>query len=175
MLNTTKNTAGTIAILAEKDFQDLELWYPYLRLKEAGFKPLIVGCGEKSYKGKYGYPVTVDCQIGEVKADELSGVIIPGGWAPDFLRKHTDVLHLVKDCHESGKLVAAICHAGWVLISAGILKGLKVTSFEAIKDDLINAGACWVNQEVVVDKNLITSRTPLDLPEFCKAIIAFLK
>lgn len=164
----------TIVILLEKDFQDLEAWYPYLRLREEGFTTWFVGLGEKTYRGKNGYPATVDKNIEEVEAHSLAGLIIPGGWAPDHLRKSKKVLDLVKTLNEEKKLIGAICHAGWVIASAGIVKGRTVTSYEAIKDDLIHAGAEWVDKEVVADGNLITSRTPLDLPAFCREIIRFL-
>lgn len=164
----------TVAVLLEKDFQELEAWYPYLRLREAGFQTWFVGLGEKTYRGKNGYPATVDKNIQDVRVDDLDGVVIPGGWAPDHLRRSKAVLDLVKTLDQQKKLVAAICHAGWVIASAGIVKGKTVTSYDAIKDDLKNAGAEWVDKEVVVDGNLVTSRMPLDLPAFCREILKFL-
>jgi protease I len=164
-----------VAILAEKTYQDLELWYPRLRLREEGAEVKIIGTGSaSSYSGKYGYPVTVDAAADEVSADEFDAVVIPGGYAPDHLRRYESALKLVREAFEKGKIVAAICHAGWVLVSAGILRGKKATCFYAIKDDLVNAGATYLDQEVVVDGNLVTSRTPDDLPAFCRAIIAAL-
>jgi len=163
-----------IAILIEKDYQDMEVWYPYLRLLEAGHDPVPVGVKDKNYKGKYGYPIECKTTIDKVKAGQYDGVVIPGGWAPDYLRLSNEVLKFVADMDKAGKMVAYICHAGWVPASAGILKGRTVTSYKAIKDDVVNAGAKWVDKEVVVDKNLITSRTPWDLPAFMKAVLDFL-
>ncbi|SFM78369.1 type 1 glutamine amidotransferase domain-containing protein [Thermodesulforhabdus norvegica] len=161
-----------IALLAENNYQDLELWYPYLRMLEEGAEVKIVGTGSsQTYTSKYGYPVTVHISADEVSADQIDAVIIPGGYAPDLLRRYGSVTKLVREAFEKGKVVAAICHAGWVLISAGILKGRRATSFFAIKDDMVNAGALWEDSEVVIDGNLITSRKPEDLPAFCRAII----
>lgn len=161
---------GVLAILVEKFYQDLEVWYPYLRFREEGYETIFVGMGDKSYTGKNGYPLTVDRQITDVKASELAALIIPGGWAPDFLRQRSEVLNLVREMDKRQKPIGAICHAGWVLASAGIVMGRKVTSFKAIRDDMVHAGAEWVDAEVVVDKNLVTSRTPLDLPAFCREL-----
>lgn len=172
--NKAKQSAKRIAILVEKDYQDMEVWYPYLRLLEAGHEPVPIGVGQLDYKGKYGYPITCLKTIDIVKASSFDGVIVPGGWAPDFLRLSPEVLKFVREIDSKGKLVAAICHAGWVLVSADILKGRTATSYKAIKDDVVNAGAKWKDAEVVVDKNLITSRTPWDLPAFMKAILEFL-
>jgi protease I len=165
-----------VAVLAEDNYQDLELWYPLLRMREAGAEVKVIGTGSaETYTSKYGYPVTVDAAADEVKAADFDAVIIPGGYAPDRLRRYSAVLKLVREVFEQGKVVAAICHAGWVPISAGILKGKKATCFFAIKDDVINAGATYLDQEVVQDGNLITSRTPDDLPAFCRTIIAALE
>lgn len=165
-----------IAVLAEDNYQELELWYPVLRMREAGAETVIVGTGSAStYASKHGYPVTVNAAADEVSANDLAAVIIPGGYAPDRLRRYPGVLKLVRDAYTQGKVVAAICHAGWVLVSAGILKGKKATCVPAIKDDVINAGATYLDEEVVVDGNLITSRTPDDLPAFCRAIIVHLE
>lgn len=165
-----------VAVLAEDDYEDLELWYPVLRLREAGAKVTVVGTGSKqTYESKHGYPVTVDTQADRAFHSDFDAVIIPGGYAPDRLRRHPSVLTLVREVFAQGKIVAAICHAGWVPISAGIVRGKRLTSFSAIKDDLVNAGAEWVDEEVVVDGNLITSRTPDDLPAFPRAIIEALR
>ena len=160
-----------IAILVEDVYQVLEVWYPYLRMQEEGYDVVLVGTGKKEYKSKEGYPVSVDYSIKEASVKEFSAVIIPGGYAPDILRRYPAVNTFVKDMFDAGKVVAAICHGGWVLVSAGVLHGRKATSFYAIKDDMVNAGAEFIDAEVVVDNNLITSRTPFDLPSFCKAII----
>lgn len=162
-----------VAILAENMYQELELWYPLLRLREEGAEVQVIGTGSApTYTSKLGYPVTADAAAGDVSAADFDAVIIPGGYAPDLLRRYEPVLRLVRDAFAQGKVVAAICHAGWVLASAGVLRGRRVTSVPAIKDDMVNAGAEWVDQEVVQDGNLITSRMPNDLPAFCRAIIA---
>ena len=164
-----------IAVLAENNYQDLALWYPLLRLREEGAEVKVIGTGSAdTYTSKHGYPVTVDASADQVSADDFDAVVIPGGYAPDLMRRYDAVLRLVREAFEQGKVVAAICHAGWVLVSAGVLKGRRVTSFFAIKDDMINAGAEWVDEEVVRDGNLITSRMPSDLPAFCRTIIAAL-
>ncbi len=161
-----------IAMLAEADFEDLELWYPTIRMREAGAEVVIVGSGSSdTYLGKHGLPVEVDIYIDQARVEDFDAVIIPGGWAPDRLRRYPAVLAFVKGIDETGKIVAAICHGGWVPASAGILKGKTMTCVVAIKDDVINAGAKYVDQAVVVDDNLITSRTPADLPDFCREII----
>ena len=164
-----------IAILAENMYQEMELWVPYFRLKEEGADVKVVGAGgATSYASKHGYPVAVDVQADQVRAVEFDAVIVPGGYAPDVMRRHPAMVGLVREAAQQGKVVAAICHAGWMLVSAGILKGRKATSFFSIKDDLVAAGANWVDAEVVVDGNLITSRNPNDLPAFCRAIVAAL-
>ena len=161
-----------VAVLAEDMYQELELWYPLLRMREAGAEVLVVGTGSAStYTSKHGYPVTVNTTANDVSAADFAAVIVPGGFAPDRLRRYPAVLKLVRDAYTQGKVVGAICHAGWVLVSAGILKGKKVTCVPAIKDDVINAGGIYLDQEVVVDGNLVTSRTPEDLPAFCRSII----
>lgn len=164
-----------IAILAENMYQEMELWVPYYRLKEEGAEVKVVGAGGgSSYTSKHGYPVSVDVQAEQVKAVEFDAVVIPGGYAPDIMRRHAAMVTLVREAAQQGKVVAAICHAGWMLVSAGILKGRKATSFFSIKDDLVAAGADWQDAEVVVDGNLITSRKPDDLPAFCRTIVAAL-
>lgn len=159
------------AIFIEKLYEDLEFWYPYYRMKEAGANIEIIAPKVDTYIGKVGLPAKADKSINEVSADDYDILIIPGGYSPDHMRRSPEMVSFVKDIYEQGKIVAAICHAPWLLASAGILKGKTVTSFFSIKDDLINAGAKWVDQEVVVDGNLITSRNPSDLPVFCKTII----
>jgi len=165
-----------IAILAEDNYQDLELWYPLLRLREEGAEVKVIGTGSaETYTSKHGYPVTVDAVADEVEAANFDAVIVPGGYAPDLLRRYEAVLKLVREAHQQGKVTAAICHAAWVLISAGALKGRQVTCVSAIKDDVTNAGATYLDQEVVQDGNIITSRMPADLPAFCRTIIAALE
>ena len=165
-----------IAVLAENLYQEMELWVPYYRLKEVGATVKMIGTGSaKSYTSKHGYPVAVDAAADEVKAKDFDAVIIPGGYAPDLMRRSTAMVGLVREAFQQGKVVAAICHAGWMLCSAGILKGKTATCFHAIKDDMVNAGARYVDEEVVVDGNLITSRKPDDLPAFCREIVKALE
>lgn len=165
-------TGKKTVILVEKLYNEYELIYPYYRLQEAGARVTLVGAEKgATYPGKYGLPVTADAGAGEVSAADYDAVVIPGGYAPDHMRRHGAMVDLVRTMHAGGKVVAAICHAGWVLASAGILEGKKVTSFFAIRDDLIHAGAEWIDKDVVVDGNLITSRKPDDLPAFLRAII----
>ncbi|HXG03199.1 MAG TPA: type 1 glutamine amidotransferase domain-containing protein [Candidatus Binatia bacterium] len=164
-----------VAILAENLYQEMELWVPYYRLREEGADVKVVGAGgARSYTSKHGYPVNVDVQAEQVKAVEFDAVIVPGGYAPDLMRRHPAMVALVREAAQQGRVVAAICHAGWMLCSAGVLKGRRATSFHSIKDDMVNAGAEWQDAEVVVDGNLITSRKPDDLPAFCRAIVAAL-
>lgn len=161
-----------IAILAEEQYQVLELWYPLLRFREAGAEVTVVGSGRSDvHKSSDGYPVKVDAKAADVSAADFDAVVVPGGYAPDRMRVNEDMVRLVREAHEQGKVVAAICHAGWVLASAGILNGKRVTCVRNIKDDIVNAGATYVDEEVVVDGNIVTSRTPPDLPAFCQAII----
>lgn len=163
-------------LLVDMQFNDHEFWYPYFRLKEAGAEVVVVGSREdKAYAGKFGTSVKADRSPGDIAVDEFTGVIIPGGYAPDHMRRDQNMVSLVRAFDTQGKIVAAICHAGWMLASAGILQGRTVTSFFAIKDDLVNAGATWCDSEVVIDENMITSRQPDDLPAFMRAIIAAAK
>jgi len=165
-----------IAVLAEDYYQELELWYPVLRLREAGAEVLVVGTGSAdTYTSKHGYPVTVDAAVEEVQASDFDALVVPGGYAPDRLRRYPAVNALAREMFLEGKVVASICHGAWVLISADILRGRTATCFSGIKDDVINAGANYVDREVVQDGNLITSREPDDLPAFCRTIIAALK
>ncbi len=156
-------------------YEDLELWYPKIRLEEEGAATTVAGLGDKTYQGKRGYPVTVDTSVDQIDARDFDGLVIPGGFAPDQLRRYEKVLTITREIYQAGKPVAFICHAGWVPISAKILKGKRATSVRAIKDDMENAGVIWEDAPVVVDTNLISSRTPADLPAFCKALIAALE
>jgi protease I len=161
-----------IAILVDNLYQELEVWYPLLRLQEAGAEVFAVGAkAGETYTSKLGYPIKCDRAYEQVKAADFDGVVIPGGYAPDHIRRHSAALKLVKDLDREGKLVASICHGAWVLCSAGVLNGRKATCFFAIKDDVIHAGAAYLDEEVVVDGNLVTSRKPEDLPAFCRAAI----
>ena len=153
-------------------YEDLELWYPKLRLAEAGAHVTVAGpVAEKIYHGKNGYPCRSDAAIELMEAEDFQGVVIPGGFMPDMLRRDEKVKQLVRKFAKSEKLVAAICHGGWIPISAGVYKGVRVTGSPGIKDDLVNAGAIWQDAPVVVDRHFVSSRKPDDLPEFCRAII----
>lgn len=160
-----------ILILAGPDYEDMELQYPLYRLREEGATVVVAGIGDASYTGKKGYPVTVDTQVFEVDPDEFDALVIPGGWAPDKIRRVPAALDVVRRINEAGKVIGAICHAGWVPISAGILAGKRMTCVSAIRDDVMNAGATYVDEPVVVDGNLVTSRVPDDLPMFLPALI----
>jgi protease I len=164
----------TVLFFAGPLYEDLELWYPKIRLEEEGARTVVAGTGEKTYQGKRGYPLTVDTDVDRIKAADFDGLVIPGGYAPDIMRRSQKLLQLTREIYQAGKPVAFICHAGWVPISAGIVRGKRGTSVGAIKDDLVNAGLIWEDSPVVVDGNLISSRTPADLPQFCKALIAAL-
>jgi len=168
-------TGKKIAILVDNYYQELELWYPLFRFKEAGAICLLVGAeAGKVYNSKLGYPAKSDESYDQADALTYDGVVVPGGYAPDHIRRHPKANRFVKDMDAQGKLVASICHGGWVLCSAGILRGRRATCFFGIKDDLINAGARYEDSEVVVDHNLVTSRKPEDLPAFCRAAIRVL-
>jgi protease I len=165
-----------VAILVEEMFNLFEFWYPYYRLKEAGAEIIVVGSGRtREFNGKPGTTVIADLAADDVSAGDFDAIVIPGGYAPDMMRRYPAMVKLVRDADAAGKVVAAICHAGWMLASADILKNRRMTSFFAIKDDMVNAGALWVDEAVVVDKNLITSRKPDDMPLFLPAIIAALR
>jgi protease I len=164
-----------VLIFAGPMFEDMELLYPLYRLREEGADVVVAGLGEPRYTGKRGHPIDVDTDVESVTAREFDAVIVPGGYAPDHFRRSEHLLEIVREAFDQGKPVAAICHAGWVPASAGILKGRRVTSYFSIRDDVVNAGADWVDEEVVVDGNLITSRKPADLGAFCRAIIRALE
>jgi protease I len=164
-----------IAILVDNMYQEMEVWYPYFRFQEAGAEIVTVGAkANEKYTSKLGYPVKCDQSYDAVSASDFDGVVVPGGYAPDHIRRHPKANHFVRDMDREGKLVASICHGPWVLCSAGILKGRRATCFFAIKDDVVNAGAKWEDAEVVVDGNLVTSRKPEDLPAFCRESIKVL-
>ena len=158
-------------MLCEDLYQDQEVWYPYFRLLEEGYTVDFIGRDKLEYTGKYGYPLQANKLITECTVEEYDAVIIPGGFAPDLMRKDQTMITFVADMSAAGKLVASICHGAWIPASADILKGKRATCYYAIADDIRNAGANYVDEEVVVDGNLITSRTPNDLPAFCRAII----
>ena len=164
-----------ILILAGDAYEDLELWYPKLRLEEAGYKVTLAGpeAGHR-YRGKHGYPCVADAAIRDMQEADFEGIVIPGGWMPDALRRDPGLLQLVRSFAERGKLVAAICHGGWIPISAGVYRDVRVTGSPGIKDDLVNAGAVWEDAASVADRHFISSRRPADLPDFMAAILAWL-
>jgi protease I len=161
----------TILIFAGPLYEDLELWYPRIRLKEERARTVVAGTGEKTYQGKHGYPVTVDTDVNQVNSRDFDGLIIPGGYAPDVMRRSARLLEITREIFQAGKPLGLICHAGWVPISAGILQGKRGTSVPAIKDDVVNAGLIWEDKPVVVDGNLISSRRVEDLADFMRAYI----
>jgi protease I len=167
-------TAKCVLILVGPDYEDLEVWYPKLRLEEAGFDVKLAGIGQREYRGKHGYPCPVDGSVSDFPAAGLAGILAPGGWAPDKLRRDPEVLRRVQEVHQAGKMVATICHGPWVLISAGIVRGRRLTSTVGIRDDLVNAGAEWLDEPAVVDGNLVSARVPKDLPAFGKAMLTVL-
>jgi protease I len=160
------------AVLVEQQYQEMEVWYPVYRLREAGCSVTLVGPeAGQTYNSKLGYPAKSDKAAKDVSANDFDVLVIPGGFSPDYVRRSKDMVRLVADMAERGKLVAAICHGPWVLCSTKALRGKRVTCFHSIKDDVTNAGATYVDEEVVVDGNIITSRKPDDLPAFMQAII----
>jgi protease I len=161
-----------IVILVDNLYQEMEVWYPYYRFKEAGAMVVYAGAAVgTTYTSKLGYPVKTDMSYDQLDPADFDGVIAPGGFAPDYIRRHQKAMQFVKACDAADKLVAAICHGPWVLCSAGVLQRRNVTSFFAIKDDVMNAGGNWEDSEVVVDRNMVTSRKPDDLPAFCRESI----
>lgn len=165
----------TVLAFLDDIYEDLELWYPKLRLEEAGYALKSAAPELKVYAGKHGYPAQSDLLLTDARSQDFCALLVPGGFMPDKLRRDPKVLSLTRDFFEQGKLVAFICHAGWIPISAKILKGKRATGSLGIKDDLENAGAIWVNEPVVVDGNLISSRTPRDLAPFAAAMVRFLE
>lgn len=164
-----------ILMFAEEYHEDLELWYPKIFLKGEGAEVVVAGKDKnKTYSGKNGLKIKPDAALEEVNEKDFDGLVIPGGYGPDKLRRIDKVLQLTRDFDKAGKMIAHICHAGWVPISAGIMKGRKSTSYFAIKDDMINAGVEWVDEPLVIDKNMVSSRSPDDLPQFCSGIVQVL-
>ncbi len=165
-------TGKRIAIMLDKEYQELEVWYPYYRMKEAGAEATLVapraGVG---YPSKLGYPAVSDAAVADVRAADFHAVVVPGGWCPDYMRRDEGMVKFIRDAAAAGIVLAAICHGGWMLCCTDALTGRRATSFMAIRFDMINAGAKWVDEQCVVDGNIITARKPADLPAFCKAII----
>jgi protease I len=160
-----------IAYLVGEGFEDLEFWVPLMRLREEGATVTVVGAEVKTYRGKHCLEAIPDKAAQDVKAEDFDAIVVPGGWAPDKMRRYPAVLDLVSGVHAQGKIVGSICHAGLVLISAGIVKGAKATGSEGIKDDLINAGAEWVDQAAFRDGNIVWGRVVKDIPDFCRELI----
>ncbi|HLQ73187.1 MAG TPA: type 1 glutamine amidotransferase domain-containing protein [Bacillota bacterium] len=160
-----------VLTVLDDNFNDLELWYPVYRLQEEGATTHFAGPeADKQYKGQFGIPATSDFAYADINPDDYDALLIPGGWAPDKIRRFPEALDIVRAMDKAGKTIGSICHAGWVLVSADVLKGVKSTSTPAIKDDMANAGADWVNEETVVDGHMISSRSPADMPVYVKAI-----
>jgi len=156
-------------------YEDLEVWYPKLRLTEAGAEVVAAGPEARAlYAGKHGYPCKSDAAIADMRADDFTGLVVPGGFMPDKLRRDPAVLELVRQFHTAKKLIAAVCHGGWIPISAGVYRGVRVTGSLGIKDDLVNAGAIWEDRPVVIDRHFVSSRKPDDLPDFCRGILQVL-
>jgi protease I len=166
---------GTVLILCGPEYEDLEVWYPKLRLEEAGYDAPLAGMGDGSYRGKHGYPAVMDRQVRDVDAASLAGILAPGGWAPDKLRRDPDVLRLVREVHGANRLIATICHGPWILISAGIVRGRRLTSTVGIRDDVTNAGAEWHDEACLIDGNLVSARVPKDLPAFARGMLQVLE
>lgn len=163
-----------ILTIVDDIYEDLELWYPLMRLEAAGAKVTVAGLEKKIYSGKHGYPAEAKSLISEMNSKDFDGFLIPGGFMPDKLRRIAKVLELTREFDEQGKLIAMICHAPWIPISAKILGGRTVTSTPGIRDDVENAGARWLDEAVVIDRNIVSARRPPDLPQFGEAIIEYL-
>jgi deglycase len=174
-LSILENTVRSILLFVHDVYEDLELWYPKIRLEEAGFKTVVAGPEKHAtYLGKHGYPCKADISYDAVTPSEFSGLVIPGGYAPDKIRRIPRALEIVRELDRAKKMIAFICHAGWVPISAKVVKGRRLTAFLAIRDDLENAGAIYEDKAVVIDGNFVTSRTPADLPAFAKGMLEVL-
>ncbi len=175
MSHTKPLDGKRILMFVEDVYEDLELWYPKLRLIEAGAAVTVAGpVSGKQYLGKHSYPCLSDAAIADMRESDFAGLVIPGGFMPDKLRRDAKVLELTREFAAAGKLVAAVCHAGWIPISAGVYRGVRVTGSLGIKDDLVNAGAIWEDAAVVVDRHFVSSRKPDDLPDFCRGILEVL-
>ncbi len=164
-----------VAVLAENLYQELELWYPLMRLREEGCNVAVVGAADQTYASKLGYPVRPDMILADADPAMFDAIVIPGGFAPENMRRHKAMIDLVRKAHDQGSLIAAVCHAGLVLASAGIARDRDLTCVSLVKDDVIHAGGKYRDQAVVQDRNLITSRLPSDLHLFCKAIVDYLR
>ena len=165
----------TIGYFVAEEVEDLEFWVPVMRLREEGAWVIVIGLSTKTVRGKHGLEMTPDVSIDEApKADELDGLVIPGGWAPDKLRRNQKILQLVRDIDAQGKIIGTICHGGWVPISAGIMKGRKAVGSTGIKDDITNAGGIWVNQAAFREGHMVWGRVVEDIPDFCRELVTAL-
>ncbi len=165
----------TIGYFVAQEVEDLEFWVPVMRLREEGATVIVIGLTTQAVHGKHGLEMTPDVSIEEApKADTLDGLVIPGGWAPDKLRRNQSVLQLVRDIHAQGKIIGTICHGGWVPISAGIMQGRKATGSKGIKDDIINAGGLWIDEAAFRDGTMVWGRVVEDIPDFCRELVAAL-
>jgi protease I len=165
----------TIGYFVAEEVEDLEFWVPVMRLREEGARVIVIGLSTRTVRGKHGLEMTPDVSIDEApEADELDGLVIPGGWAPDKLRRNQKILQLVRDIDAQGKIIGTICHGGWVPISAGIMKGRKAVGSTGIKDDITNAGGIWVNQAAFREGHMVWGRVVEDIPDFCRELIAAL-
>lgn len=164
----------TIGVFVAPEFEDLEFWVPVMRLREEGARVLVIGIARDLVRGKHCLEASPDSLAREVRADQVDGLVIPGGWAPDKLRRDPDVLRLVRDCNTQGKIIGIICHAGWVAASAGIVRGKRFTGSRGIKDDLEAAGARWVDEPAFREGNLVWGRVVADIPDFCRELVAAL-
>ncbi len=163
----------TIGYFVAEEVEDLEFWVPVMRLREEGAKVIVIGLTTETVHGKHGLAMTPDVSIEEAPhANELDGLVIPGGWAPDKLRRSAGVLQLIRDIHGQNKIIGTICHGGWVPISAGILKGRKATGSTGIKDDITNAGGIWINEAAFREGNMVWGRVVEDIPDFCRELVA---
>jgi protease I len=175
MANSKPLDGMHILIFVGDEYEDLELWYPKLRLEEAGAHVTLAGPeAGKIYRGKHGYPCAAEATIADMEAADFQGVVCPGGWMPDKIRRDPQALAIVRECAAADKLVAAICHGGWIPISAGVYRGVTVTGSPGIKDDLVNAGALWQDASLVVDRHFVSSRKPADLPDFMTGVLRVL-
>ena len=165
---------ANVAVLVENLYQEMEIWVPVFRLQEEGARITFIGPKADTYKSKLGYPVQADLASADALDQQFDAVIVPGGYAPDLMRTDTSLVRIVRDHCQSGAIVAAICHGTWMLASAGVLPGKRVTGAAQIRDDIVHAGATFVDEPAVRDANLITSRKPADLPQFCAEIVAAL-
>lgn len=160
-----------VVVLVEDMYEELELWYPYHRMREAGFDVALVGPEPRVYSGRFGYPAEANSTPADINVLDLKALVIPGGYSPDRMRRSEAMVALVRDAYQAGAQVAAICHGGWMLAEADVVRGHQLTCFSSISRDVVNAGGTYVDEPVVVDGNLITSRTPDDLPWFCAALV----